>query len=185
MFPLLDASQFYHQIENEKADNSTGNLACQEHWAHIVKVVFRAYCLVLELPVFMRKIIDAVHAQLVYDESFGGSIFDQSGKLEDELKIILTTFKSRLTEQFLAQGNDLTDEQSAVGKAFEEFESWLWKWNWDLRGNYVRNGKIQLEDGELVDAEVKDFEAEDERGEYAPMVVDVDEDGRERGLIRF
>jgi hypothetical protein len=42
-------------------------------------------------------------------------------------------------------------------------------------------------DSELfqVDAELKDFEAEDERGEYAPVVVDMDEDGRERDLIRF
>ena len=36
-----------------------------------------------------------------------------------------------------------------------------------------------------VDAELKDFEAEDERGEYAPVVVEMDEDGRERDLIRL
>ena len=46
---------------------------------------------------------------------------------------------------------------------------------------------ISNTDSELfqVDAELKDFEAEDERGEYAPVVVDMDEDGRERDLIRF
>ena len=102
-----------------------------------------------------------------------------------ELKIILTIFKSRLNELLLGQGSNLTSEQSAVGKAFEELESWLWKWNWDLRGNYVRSGKFQLEDGEYVDAELKDFEAEDERGEYAPVMVDLDEEGREKGLIRL
>ena len=36
-----------------------------------------------------------------------------------------------------------------------------------------------------MDAELKDFEAEDERGEYAPVVVDLEEDGREKGLIRW
>ncbi len=79
----------------------------------------------------------------------------------------------------------MTDEQKQVGEAFEALESWLWKWGWDLRGNYLRSGKIQLEDGELVDAELKDFEAEDERGEYAPVIVDLEEDGRETGLIRW
>jgi hypothetical protein len=45
----------------------------------------------------------------------------------------------------------------------------------------------QHTDSELfqVDAELKDFEAEDERGEYAPVVVDMDEHGRERDLIRW
>jgi hypothetical protein len=36
-----------------------------------------------------------------------------------------------------------------------------------------------------VDAELKDFEAEDERGEFAPQVVELDDDGRERDLIRL
>jgi A1 cistron-splicing factor AAR2 len=79
----------------------------------------------------------------------------------------------------------LTDDQKGVGIAFEALESWLWKWDWDLRGNYLRSGKIQLEDGEFVDAELKEFEAEDERGEYAPVIVDLEEDGREKGLIRW
>lgn len=37
----------------------------------------------------------------------------------------------------------------------------------------------------MVDAELKDFEAEDERGEFSPVVVELDELGRERGLIKF
>lgn len=43
----------------------------------------------------------------------------------------------------------------------------------------------RLEDGEWVDAELKDFQEEDERGEWAPAVVELDEDGREKGLMRF
>jgi A1 cistron-splicing factor AAR2 len=115
----------------------------------------------------------------------GSSILDYDPDLRDDFKMLLITFKSRLNEQLLAQGSELKDEQTAVGKAFEELESWLWRWGWDLRGNYVRSGKIQLEDGEMVDVELKDFEAEDERGEFAPAVVELDEDGKEKGLITF
>jgi A1 cistron-splicing factor AAR2 len=163
-----------------------GNLACMEHWGYVIRVLFKAYSLAVEQPVFFRKIIEALHTQLIYDDkAVEGSIFDQDAELQDDLKIILTVFKSRLTEQLLAKGVDISDDQSKVGKAFESLESWLWKWGWDLRGNYVRSGQIQLEDGEFVDAELKEFEAEDERGEYAPVVVDIDEDGRENGLVRF
>ena len=163
-----------------------GNLACLEHWAHIIRIVFRAFRLALAEPVFFRQFIKAVHAQFMYDEAaFESSILEYDNDMRDEVRLLLTTFKSRLNELLMAQGSAITDEQSDVGKAFEDLESWLWRWNWDLRGNYVRSGKIQLEDGEFVDAELKDFEAEDERGEYAPVVVEMDEDGREKGLIRF
>jgi A1 cistron-splicing factor AAR2 len=111
--------------------------------------MLKAYRLVLELPVFYCKFIQAIHAEFMFDDAVmsGGSILDYEPDLRNELKTLLITFKSRLNEQLLAQGSDLTEQQSAVGKAFEALESWLWKWGWDLRGNYVRSGKIQLEDG--------------------------------------
>lgn len=111
--------------------------------------MLKAYRLVLELPVFYCKFIKAIHAEFMFDEAAmsGGSILDYEPDLRNELKTLLITFKSHLNEQLLAQGSDLTEQQSAVGKAFEALESWLWKWGWDLRGNYVRSGKIQLEDG--------------------------------------
>jgi A1 cistron-splicing factor AAR2 len=165
-----------------------GNAACQEHWAHIVRTVFRAFRLAAELPAFFEKFIRAFHAQLMYDEKGleGGSILDIESSLRDDLKVILTIFKSRLTEQLLAQGNQLTDKQKAVGDVFDALEARLWNWGWDLRGHYLRKGNYQLEDGTLIeDLEVTELEGEDERGEYAPQIVAVDEQGREIGLIRF
>ncbi|KAI9646880.1 hypothetical protein NHQ30_004880 [Ciborinia camelliae] len=161
-----------------------GNLACMEQWGIIISKLFGAYRLSMDHPVFFCKVITAVHAQFMYDEEgFDTSIFDHDSHLGDDLKIILTKFKSRLNEQLLSNGSNITREQEEVGKAFEDLESWLWKWGWDLRGNYHRSGKFQLEDGEVIDVELKDFEDEDERGEYAPMIVDLDEYGLEKDRI--
>lgn len=163
-----------------------GNVACMEQWTHVVKMVFGAYDLVLQMPDFFRKFIEAVHAQFIYDdEGLEGSILDYEPSLSDDLKLILTKFKARLNEMLLELGAKITCEQSAVGKAFGELETLLWKWDWDLRANYVRSGKYQLEDGQWIDAELKDFQAEDERGEFAPVMVELDDDGREKGLIHF
>lgn len=163
-----------------------GNIACMEQWTHVTKIIFKAFDLSVTRPIFFRKLIGTFHSQLMFnEEGLEGSIFDHDSHLEDDMKMLLTVFKSRLTEKLLEKGSALTDDQNAVGAAFEALESWLWKWDWDLRGNYVRSGRIQLEDGEFVDAELQDFEAEDERGEFAPVVVDVDENGRERGLLRW
>jgi A1 cistron-splicing factor AAR2 len=125
----------------------------------------------LELPVFYCKFIKAIHAEFMFDEAAmsGGSILDYEPDLRNELKTLLITFKSRLNEQLLAQGSDLTEQQSAVGKAFEALESWLWKWGWDLRGNYVRSGKIQLEDG----GKSKDFPSQCYPGRSSGIIANL------------
>lgn len=163
-----------------------GNISCMEQWAHVVKLLFKAFQLAAEEPLFFRKIIEAFHAQLIYDDEYlEGSIFDHNDNLQNELTAVLTIFKSRLMEQLLGKGDALSKPEIELGETFEKLEAWLWKWGWDLRGNYVRTGKIQLEDGEYVDAEMEDFEAEDERGEYAPVIVELEEDGREKGMVRW
>ncbi|KAI6716306.1 hypothetical protein JHW43_001084 [Diplocarpon mali] len=165
-----------------------GNVACMEQWARIIKVTFRAFRLVMDLPRFYHKFIKAVHAQLAFDGvGIEGSIFDSDGNLEDEFKSLLVNFKSQLDEQLLKAATHLTQDQKAVGDAFTDFESFLWKWRggWDIRGNFVRSGQVQLEDGEFVDAVSTEFEAEDERGEFAPQIVELDEDGREKDRISF
>ena len=163
-----------------------GNICCMEQWGHVVKILFKAFRFAVDEAPFFTRVIEVFQAQLVYDdECLQGSIFDHSHHLQDELKVILTIFKSRLVELLSAKGDALSEEEIELKTVFERLETWLSKWGWDLRGNYLRVGKIQLEDGEYVDAEMEDLEAEDERGEYAPVVVDMDEDGRERDLIRF
>ncbi|OBT62670.1 hypothetical protein VE03_07501 [Pseudogymnoascus sp. 23342-1-I1] len=161
-----------------------GNICCMEQWGHVVKILFKAFRFAVEEAHFFAKVIEVFQAQLVYDEEYlQGSIFDHSHHLQDELKVELTIFKSRLTEQLSAKPNGLSKEENELKAAFGRLETWLSKWGWDLGGNYLRVGKIQLEDGEYVDAEMEDLEAEDERGEYAPVMVELDEGGREKGTI--
>lgn len=160
------------------------NICCMEQWGHMIKVLFKAFKFAVEEAHFFTKFVEVFQAQLVYDDEYlQGSIFDHSNHLQDELKVELTIFKSRLTEQLSAKPDSLSREENELKAAFGRLESWLSKWGWDLGGNYLRVGKIQLEDGEYVDAEMEDLEAEDERGEYAPVMVELDEGGREKGTI--
>ncbi|KFY27373.1 hypothetical protein V493_03538 [Pseudogymnoascus sp. VKM F-4281 (FW-2241)] len=160
------------------------NICCMEQWGHVVKILFKAFRFAVEEAPFFVRFLEVFQAQLVYDDEYlQGSIFDHSHHLQDELKVELTIFKSRLTEQLSAKPNGLSKEENELKAAFGRLETWLSKWGWDLGGNYLRVGKIQLEDGEYVDAEMEDLEAEDERGEYAPVMVELDEGGREKGTI--
>jgi A1 cistron-splicing factor AAR2 len=163
-----------------------GNYSCLEQWWYYTTlIIFRTYRLAIECPELALRLIRTLHAQLVYNERYleGSSILDTMPENAKRLQKALTVYKSRLNEQLLSLGERCTEEQSAVGEAFAALESWLWRFGWDLRGDYVRSGKVMLEDGEVVDAELSDFESEDERGDFAAVVVDVDENGRPTDFV--
>lgn len=115
------------------------NTDCQENWAHIIKGLFQAYKMVLEEPIFGRKLIEAVHSMMLFDTEYSNStsIFDQSSTLEYQVKALFTTFKKRLDQGLLEMGNFCTEEHRAVGKAFNEFESYLWKKGWEIRQQHI------------------------------------------------
>lgn len=165
-----------------------GNIWCLEHWGHIVKMMFKAIDLTMDQPKFFKKFIEVVQAQLTYDGvGVVGSIFDHDNELADDLRIILTKFKSQVDEKLTKSLDGLTEDQGAFAETFKEFVEVLSKLGpgWDIGSNYLRSGRYQMEDGEYVDAELTELQEEDERGEYAPAVVELDEDGREAGLVRF
>ena len=68
-----------------------------------------------------------------------------------------------------------TSQLRPVQDAFNRLEVYLRKeLDWDLTDEYVRKGMVRLEDGEEVEMEVDDLQDEDERGEYAPVVINLD-----------
>ncbi|KAI0145871.1 hypothetical protein F4776DRAFT_379851 [Hypoxylon sp. NC0597] len=164
-----------------------GNFSCLDQWwFYVNKVVFRCFDLATERPQLALQLIQTFHAQLVYNDRYlEGDILEMMPDHAKKLQKTLITYKARLNEKLLALGEYITPRQHAVGEAFASLESWLWRLGWDLRGEYVRSGNLMLEDGEIVDMEVTDFEEEDERGEYAPMVVELDNSGHEAGSVSW
>ncbi|KAI0014051.1 hypothetical protein F4779DRAFT_624806 [Xylariaceae sp. FL0662B] len=164
-----------------------GNFSCLEQWWFLVdRVVFRCYGLATARPRLARNLIQTVHAQLVYnDRRLAGDVFETAPDSARRLRRTLTTYKARLDEALLGLADRITPDQHAVGTAFASLEAFLWRLGWDLRGDYVRAGGVMLEDGEVVQAELSDFEDEDERGEFAPVVVELGDNGREAGLVSW
>ena len=161
-----------------------GNEGCVHQWWHVVLRVFlRAFRLPATKPFLAAKFLRALAAQLAYDDSrLEGSVFDFGGGLPRDLRLALTVYKRRLDEI-------LRDEPSAsqldVGVAFSEVEAVVTGFGWDLGGEYVRTGKVMLEDGEEVEVEMDDLEDEDERGEFAATVVEMDERGRPTDMVSW
>ncbi|KAI2612823.1 uncharacterized protein GGS25DRAFT_477260 [Hypoxylon fragiforme] len=164
-----------------------GNFSCLEQWwFYATKLVFRTFDLATSRPQLALHLIQTFHAQLVYnDRHLEGDILEMMPSNAKALQKALVTYKARLNESLLALGDRIAPDQQAVGAAFASLESWLWRLGWDLRGQYLRSGTLMLEDGEVVEAELSDFEDEDERGDFAPVVVELDPGGREAGLVSW
>lgn len=165
-----------------------GNDACIQQWWHmLLKIFLRAYTLPVSHPGMASSFFRSLNAQLSYSCSWlDGSILDHADAPTRDLRLSLTVYKRRLDELLLEKNSSASSEELDVATAFSGVEAMVTdKLDWDLRGDYLRRGNVMMEDGEQVELEVTDLEADDERGEWAPAVVDLDEAGRERDRVSW
>ncbi|CAM1510167.1 Fc.00g005020.m01.CDS01 [Cosmosporella sp. VM-42] len=159
-----------------------GNDSCIQQWWHmLLKLFLRAYLLPITYPDLATTFVETLTAQITYSTDWlEESILDYSESPKKDLRLALTVYNRRLHECFE------TVPLRQVKYAFRKLELVADEaLGWDLRGDYLRRGNVMMEDGEQVELEVTDLEAEDERGEYAPEVVDMDENGKQRDLVSF
>ncbi|SPQ26082.1 d5fe46e6-b109-4836-b9c5-eb511e9d0f3b [Thermothielavioides terrestris] len=188
-----------------------GNPACLEHWWNVVlKIALRAYTLAASRPQLAEGLLRTLHAQLFYTEHYLDSsapssdagpptadtdrrpddkatreedpdsddrpIFQYKPHNRHKLRQALARYKGRLGEVLRGLGSHITPAQQAVGAAFEDLETWLWRCNWDLRGE---------EDGLERGAGGGEAADSDEDEDQQPVIVELDEEGREVGLVSF
>ncbi|KAK7729383.1 hypothetical protein SLS53_009233 [Cytospora paraplurivora] len=131
----------------------------------------------------------------------GTSILDVVPGNRRKLRAALTLFKRRMDGILLDSPpggrQRITAEQGAVGRAFVDMEAWFWRFGWDLRVDAVgRKARTKREGGEGAgddgdDGDVNelgfggDDDDDDDDDDYQPVIVDLDENGREVGLVSF
>ena len=145
------------------------NYSCMEEWRRILGLILTCRELVLRREGFFLEFLKVLGLQLRHFDDVDGGLFDlgDSGS-ENYLKVLLRGFRKMLNQEIEAsQGNDLRE-------AMRDLEDWLMDaWNWQLGDSVLKRGMVQLEDGENVELEVNGVDEDEERGEYAPVVVDL------------
>ncbi|KHO01172.1 AAR2 domain containing protein [Metarhizium album ARSEF 1941] len=164
-----------------------GNDASLEQWWFmLLKLLVKSHLLLQEQPLLVASMWRTVAAQITYSSQWmESSVLDNTESRCRELRIGLIVYKRRMEEFLSDDENVVTSDHLSVSTAFSRLEAVLTDLGWDLSGDYLRKGVVMMEDGEQVELELTDLEAEDERGEWAPELVELDEDGRERGLISW
>ncbi|MCJ1225242.1 hypothetical protein MMC12_001891 [Toensbergia leucococca] len=150
---------------------TVGNFSCLEEWKRILGVVFTCKKVVVEREAWFASVVELLRMQLQRCEDVEGGLFDMSDDGAVWLKALLVDFKRNLEEVF-AGGEE--EEESLVGEEMEALEGFLkGEFGWELGDDYLRRGLLLLEDGERVEMEMGELDGVEERGEYAPVVVEL------------
>lgn len=138
------------------------------------------------------------------DDAASHCILDSlSQSSRSRLREALVLYKRWLNESLLGLGDAITQPQAAVGHAFADLEAWFWKYGWDLRSDCVppqgpegsAAGGDDDEDGPMQSQQRQqqkrrpgleaDADGDSDDDEYLPVVVELDGDGREIGLVSW
>ena len=173
------------------------NYSCMEQWKRILRLIFTCRAAVRDRPGLFARVLRLLKVQLQHCDDVEGGLFELYDDNEGRtslLPYLLKMFRRGLNDTFgSSDGHD--QEKHAVPSSFRsrsaserepaeklvrlayaDLESFVkGEFGWELGDSYVRRGLLQLEDGEEVELEMDDLQDEDERGEYAPVVVDLDE----------
>ncbi|PYH99635.1 AAR2 domain protein [Aspergillus ellipticus CBS 707.79] len=153
------------------------NYSCLQQWKRLLELVLTCRNAIRDRESFMRDVLRLLLLQLKRCDDVEGGLFDLDGEEGGEfLRRLLMRFRRSLYE--VVDGTE-----SVVKSEFEKLEAWVKdEYDWELnREVFVRRGMVQLEDGEEVELDMHDNDEDDELGEYAPMVVDLEEGSAQGG----
>lgn len=147
---------------------TVANFSCLEEWKRVLGLALTCRRLVAEREEWFTAFLDLLRRQLERGEDVEGGLFNMSDEGGAYLKGLLKGFKRTLGQVFKEdEGEEVRGEMEALEKFLKS------EYGWELSDDFVRRGMLELEDGEQVEMEMDEMEAEDERGEYAPVVVDL------------
>lgn len=148
------------------------NFSCLQQWKRLLELILTCRRAILDREDFMSDVVRLLLRQLQRCDDVEGGLFEIDG---DEggafLRDLLMKIR-RTVDQIVEKGID-----SKVKAELEKLETWVKEeYDWELkRESILRRGILQLEDGEEVEMDMDDNDEDEETGEYAPVVVDLDE----------
>jgi len=148
------------------------NFSCLEQWKRILALLFTCRDAVSKRPALFVKAIRLLAIQIKHVSDTEAELFDMNDSEGNFFKKLLKKFRLGL--------NDLDDglAKQDVIEELEELQGFLKsEYDWDFDEGYVlKHGMVQLEDGEMVQADFSEGDEDEEEGEYAPTVVELTEE---------
>ncbi|CAL5869599.1 uncharacterized protein PFLUO_LOCUS3829 [Penicillium psychrofluorescens] len=165
------------------------NYSCLQQWKRLLELILTSRRAIHEREGLMSAVLRLLLLQLQRCDDVEGGLFEIDG---DEGGAFLRNLLMKLrrgVDEVVAGSSGAAG--SMVKAELGKLEAWVKaEYDWELqREAIVRRGMIQLEDGEEVEMEMDGNDEDEETGEYAPLVVDLDggdgelqDDGKRRDM---
>ena len=142
------------------------NWSCLEGWKRILAVLFTCKEALGEVEGYFVEVLKVLRLQLEHVDDVEGGLFD----LRDEVG---SRWLRRLVEGFRGNVEDRCELGSELRVQMEEFEEFVKeRYGWESGRDVLRRGVVELEDGERLEVSLDGADEDDERGEYAPVVIE-------------
>jgi A1 cistron-splicing factor AAR2 len=148
------------------------NFSCLQQWKRLLELILTCRRAILDREAFMSEVLRLLLRQLERCDDVEGGLFEIDGDEGGEFLRNLLTKIIRSVDEVIPNGTE-----SMVKTELDKLEAWVKEeYDWELkRDSIVRRGMLQLEDGEEIEMEMEDNDADEETGEYAPMIVELGE----------
>jgi A1 cistron-splicing factor AAR2 len=148
------------------------NFSCLQQWKRLLELILTSRRAILDREGFMSEVLRILLRQLERCDDVEGGLFEIDGDEGGEFLRNLLTKIRQSVEEVIPKGTE-----SMVKTELDKLAVWVKEeYDWELqRDSIVRRGMLQLEDGEEIEMEMEDNDADEETGEYAPMIVDLGE----------
>ncbi|KEF59433.1 uncharacterized protein A1O9_04277 [Exophiala aquamarina CBS 119918] len=144
------------------------NYSCLEQWKRLLGVIFTCYHAVREVEPYFVQIVRVLREQMRRVEDVEGGLFELRDEMASAwLRRNWARFRGTVEEVFGEDdGKVLKMEVEVLQTFFED------QYGWASERDRLRRGMLELEDGETLEVSVAGVDEDEERGEYAPVVVD-------------
>ena len=141
--------------------------SCLEQWKRLLSVLLTCEKALDEVEGYFVEVLRILELQLRHADDVEGGLFE----LRDEIGC---AWLRHLLSAFGDTVRDTVGENGELSREVERFERDMReRFGWEGKGDVVRRGMVELEDGERVEVSLDGVDEDEERGEYAPVVVEL------------
>ncbi|KAJ5666947.1 hypothetical protein N7462_011356 [Penicillium macrosclerotiorum] len=148
------------------------NFSCLQQWKRLLELILTCRRAIVDREAFIAEALRILLRQLQRCDDVEGGLFEIDGDEGGEFLRQLLIKVRRSVDEVVEIG-----ASSMVRDELNKLKAWVKEeYDWELqRESIVRRGMLRLEDGEEVEMELDDNDEDEETGEYAPVVVDLEE----------
>jgi A1 cistron-splicing factor AAR2 len=141
------------------------NYSCLEQWKRLLSVLLTCKSALGEIEGYFVEVLEVLSLQLRHADDVEGGLFELRDEVGSKwLRVLVERFSENVME---FGGRQLR-------KRMEEFEEKMRdEFDWQEKGSVVRRGMLEMEDGERVEVAMDGADEDEEKGEYAPVVVEM------------